>query len=112
MQDQTSDRSKIVGLGHTRRMAKPWEDIAARLREARLALGYENQAEFARKARLSPKRYGNWESGDYRISLNGALALRDTYGLSLDFIYAGNLIALPSNVVSALRSRPRDKNSR
>lgn len=64
------------------------------------------QAEFAEAAGLNPKQYGNWESGNYRISIDGALALRKRYGLSLDFIYEGIEDQLPISVRKALSDRP------
>lgn len=114
MQDQTFIGSKIVGLSHTGPMAKPWQDIADRLIAARRALGYGDkmQAEYARNAGLKPKRYSNWESGSYRISIDGALALRERYGLSLDFIFCGSVAMLPNKVASALRDNPLDSHSR
>ena len=42
--------------------------------------------------------YVSFETGNARISLNAALALRDTYGLSLDLLYCGDLDGLSSDV--------------
>lgn len=92
-------------------MARPYDDIAERLREAREALGL-SQAEFARRARIGKNTMNNWESGDYRVSLNGALKLRETYGLPLDFIYCGNVDMLPNKIASAFRDKPRDSHSK
>ena len=92
-------------------MTKPYQDIAIRLLEVREALGL-SQADFARGAKIGIPTMANWESGVYRVSLNGALKLRETYGLPLDFIFCGNVDMLPSKIASALRSSPRESHSK
>lgn len=88
--------------------ARPWAPIAARLRAIREI--YEmNQRTFANGAGLNHKQYANWESGNYRISVDGARALRSKYGPTLDFIYDGIEDALPMNIRKALSERPRLK---
>ena len=47
-----------------------------------------------------------WEAGTHRMSLDGALALRSKYGLSLDFMYEGIDDALPMTLRAAWRGRP------
>lgn len=86
---------------------KPFGDIAERLRWHRDLMGM-TQEDYA--ARINSKRaaINNWESGDYRLSLNGALALRRAFGLSLDFMYEGIDDALPMTLRNAWRERPRD----
>ncbi|MCG7574876.1 helix-turn-helix domain-containing protein [Phaeobacter sp. CNT1-3] len=84
---------------------KPFSDIAARLKWHRALEGL-NQADYASKAGLKRAQLNNWESGDYRLSLDGALALRDTYGLSLDFLYVGIADALPMTLRKAWIDRP------
>lgn len=92
-------------------MTATYSDIADRLVEVRKILGL-SQAEFARNAKIGVTTMNNWEGGDYRVSLNGALKLRETYGLPLDFIYCGSVAMLPNRIASALRSRPRDSHSK
>ena len=72
---------------------KPFEDIASRIRWHRDLLGM-TQADYASRAGLKRAQLNNWESGDYQVGLSGARALRSTYGLSLDFIYEGDVSAL------------------
>ncbi len=85
--------------------------MSRRLRETRAALGEANAAEFARKAGLSTNAYSNYENG-YRIGLDAAVALCETYHLSLDWIYFGEpsaLLSMPSGVADKIRahlSRP------
>ena len=87
---------------------KPFADIAERIRWHRALMGM-TQDEYA--ARIGQKRaaLNNWEGGAYRLSLDGALALRKTYGLSLDFMYEGNDDALPMTLRNAWRDRPSVK---
>ena len=84
---------------------KPYEDIAWRIRWHRQLLELD-QASYAQRAGLKRAQLSNWESGDYRLSLDGALALRETYGLSLDFMYAGIDDALPMTLRNAWRDKP------
>lgn len=84
---------------------KPFGDIAERLRWHRSLLE-KDQAEYAEQAGLKRSQLSNWESGNSRISIDGARALRQTYGLSLDFIYEGIADALPMTLRSAWIDRP------
>ena len=76
-------------------------EIALRLRAVRAIFGY-NQRDFALGANVEPKSYSQWESGKFRISINGAIRLRERYGLSLDFIYCGSLVSLPHGLANKL----------
>lgn len=84
---------------------QPYADIAERLLWHRELMGL-NQADYA--ARISTKRstYSLWEVGSHRLSLNGALALRERWGLSLDFMYEGIDAALPMTLRNAWLERP------
>ena len=84
---------------------KPFGDIAHRLRWHRGITGLD-QNEYAKKAGLKRAQLSNWEAGNSRLSLDGALALRRTYGLSLDFMYEGNADALAMSLRSAWMDRP------
>lgn len=86
-------------------MEKPYSDQAARLLWHRNLLGL-NQAEYAAKAGLKRAAIGNYESGDFQIGLAAARALRGTYGLSLDFLYEGDVDALPMTLRKALLDSP------
>jgi transcriptional regulator with XRE-family HTH domain len=83
---------------------KPFCDIAERIRWHRALEGLD-QKDYAEKAGLKRAQLSNWESGDYRLSLDGARALRKTYGLSLDFMYEGIDGALPMTLRAAWRDR-------
>jgi transcriptional regulator with XRE-family HTH domain len=90
---------------------KPFGAIAYRLKWHR-ALEGTTQTEYAKKAGLKRAQLNNWESGDFRMSIDGALALRVTYGLSLDFMYEGIDDALPMTLRQAWRERPRVNDSK
>lgn len=83
----------------------PFGDIAERIRWHR-RLEQLDQLEYAVRAGLTRTQLSNWETGKSRISIDGALALRRTYGLSLDFIYEGIADALPMTLRVAWRDRP------
>lgn len=91
--------------------ARPFPDVAERLLWHRELLGL-TQEEYAAKLGMKRARYGLWEAGTHRLSLDGALALRRTYGLSLDFMYEGIDDALPMTLRNAWRDRPAVKASR
>ena len=75
----------------------PFWDIAERIRWHRNLEGLR-QLDYAKKANLKRSQLSNWESGQQQISVDGARALRRTYGLSLDFIFEGIDDALPITV--------------
>lgn len=83
---------------------KPYSDIAERIRWHRALEGL-TQAQYAEKIGQKRAALNNWESGDYRLSLDGAIALRKTFGLSLDFMYEGIDDALPMTLRKAWRDR-------
>lgn len=86
-------------------MDKPFSDIADRIRWHRDLLGL-TQKEYAAKAGLNRAQLNNWESGDFQVGLAGARALRKTYGLSLDFIYEGDVQTLDMTLRKALLDKP------
>lgn len=84
---------------------KPFADIAERLRWHRTILGL-SQEDYAGKIGFKRSIYSLWEAGSHRLSLDGALALRSKWGLSLDFMYEGIDDALPMTLRQAWRERP------
>lgn len=92
-------RANVI-MPHMDLSQKPFGDIAERLRWHRDLLGL-TQKEYAERIGQKRPALNNWESGDYRLSLDGALALRETYGLSLDFMYSGNADTLPMTLRNA-----------
>lgn len=93
------------------RSQKPFADIAARLEWHRTLTGL-SQADYAAKIGTKRSTYSLWEAGGHRLSLDGALALRNKWGLSLDFMYEGIDDALPMTLRNAWRERPEVSASR
>ncbi|WP_068001494.1 helix-turn-helix transcriptional regulator [Pseudovibrio axinellae] len=85
----------------------PFAEIAIRLRAVETYVGM-SQKEFSESAGVQQKSMSQWQSGDFRISIQGALKLRERYGISLDFIYCGNIDALPTKMANELSSILRD----
>ena len=79
----SSDPTSIVEIGH-------------RLELTRRALGL-TQVMIGRLmgATSNGQAWGNYESGKRRISIDHALALTRTLGISLDWIYQGQMANLP-----------------
>lgn len=90
---------------------KPFSDIAARIKWHRSLEGL-SQEDYAHAAGVKRSQLSNWESGAQRVSIDGAILLRKTYGLSLDFIYEGISDTLPMSLRVALRDNPLDRNSK
>jgi len=84
---------------------KPFSDISQRLKWHRNLEGL-TQAEYAERIGIKRSAYSLWEAGSHRLSLDGALALRRKYGLSLDFMYEGIDDALPMTLRRAWQDRP------
>lgn len=89
----------------------PFQAIADRIRWHRSLEGL-SQTDYATRAGVKRSQLSNWETGQQRVSIDGALALRRKYGLSLDFIYEGIDDALPMTLRQAWRESPRVKASR
>ena len=78
------------------------EEIGKRLKRLRKALG-KTQAEMAELVGISKRAWGLIEKGARRINVGAALRLCDLYGLSLDWIYRGNIAQLPLNLIEKMR---------
>ena len=76
--------------------------IGERLERIRTSLSTLNQVDWASKHGFSTTQWNNWEVGARRISLDAAMRLCDTYGLTLDFIYRGRREALSAALRDAL----------
>lgn len=84
----------------------PWADIGDRLRWHRTKMTGLSQREYAKRAKINPTQYANWETGLAHPSMGGALKLLRTFGLSIDFIVEGNTSALPASLYSAWVESP------
>ena len=77
------------------------EAVAARLKKVREILGL-NKKDFAERAGISEQVYGPYENARRELSLQSAKKLRKAYGLSLEFIYFGNIDDLPTRISKEL----------
>lgn len=77
------------------------EAVAARLKRIREILGMTKK-DFAERAGLGEQVYGPFENGRRELSLGAAKKLRRTYGLSLEFMYFGNIADLPHRIAKEL----------
>lgn len=85
---------------------RPYADIAERLKWHREQIVGLKQEDYAATIGIKRPAYSLWEAGTQRLSLDGALALRSKYGLSMDFMYEGIDDALPMTLRNAWRERP------
>lgn len=81
----------------------PHAAIGARLGAFRLALGHKKLGEYAEAAGIAGNTYSQNESGVKRIDVEPATKLKHRYGITLDWIYAGDPDALPYAVVAAMQ---------
>jgi transcriptional regulator with XRE-family HTH domain len=70
------------------------EQIAARLRHTRQALGV-NQRQFAKRTNLRPNRYNQYESGVRALTIDAAQKICNEYGITLDWLFRGDRSMLP-----------------
>lgn len=82
--------------------------IARRLKFTRLALGL-SQAELCSQAGIARNTYNQWERGLGRPELDKGIALCETFGLTLDWIYRGIIGGLPHGVAVSIRQAERDE---
>ena len=79
------------------------KDVARRLKASRAALGIEDQQVFGQSAQLEQSLYNRFETGKRLLTLQAALKLCDTYGLTLDWIYRGDPSGLPYQLANKIR---------
>jgi len=82
-------------------MSDDSKDVGERLRRVREILKLDKQT-FAMRAGITPQTYGPFENGTRALSLESAKKLRETYGLSLEFLYFGKIDDLPHRIASEL----------
>jgi len=75
--------------------------IGARLRAFRDRLGL-TQHTFARRAGLTQQALAQYESGKRKPAVDIATAFCDTYGLTLDYIYRGDVRGLSQERLRAV----------
>jgi len=83
--------------------------IGERLQLTRQAFGM-TQTDFSDAAGISQHAYNQYERGHRRPNLDAAIALRDHYQLTLDWIYCGDPSGLPyklADLIKQLRANRR-----
>ena len=78
--------------------------IGRRLIATREAVGM-SQAELCRLADIKPNAYNQWERGHGRPSLEQAVRLVRALGITLDWIYLGNLAGVRHGLASQINER-------
>ncbi|WP_085849227.1 helix-turn-helix domain-containing protein [Pacificibacter marinus] len=79
-----------------------YSEIGRRLAAIRQAESQMSQKEWAEKHSFGVTQYNNWEKGVRRIAVDEAERLCNLYGLSLDFIYRGNISGVSDKIKNLL----------
>lgn len=82
--------------------APQFEDIGRRLQAIRCAESRLSQRDWAEQHGFGASQWNNWEKGIRRITVDEADRLCALYGLTLDFIYRGNLSGISENIKNRL----------
>jgi transcriptional regulator with XRE-family HTH domain len=75
-----------------------------RLRRIRESLGL-SQPEMAELCGTSKTTYNGWETGANRIGLSNAISIKQKLGVSLDYLYFGEVPIKPASAIKAGASR-------
>ncbi len=86
---------------------RPYAEIGERVRLAIKFLGM-GQGEFADHIGHARPPVSRWVNGVDRISLKGALAIRQETGFTMDWLYFGDEATLPHRLVMWLRENSDD----
>lgn len=78
------------------------DDLGERLRLTREALSL-TQVALCRRTGISTQAWNNYERGAKRISVDNAIKLRQRLGIPLDWIYCGDMRAVPLEVATKLQ---------
>lgn len=60
------------------------------------------QAEFGDLVGHSKAKVSQWENGAYRVPFEAAAILRRRYGITLDFIYIGEMSGMMPDIIKSL----------
>lgn len=93
MQDRDSDGMSKAAIGR-------------RLQLSRAALGV-SQSEFADRCEIARNTYNQYEKGVNKPPVEAALKMRELYGLTLDWIYAGDPSTLRHDLADKIRDLRR-----
>ena len=76
-----------------------------RLKAARLVLGVDRQDVMAHVLGVQPSAYNNWEKGLRLPDVAAMVRLLNQSGVSLDWIFAGELRSMPFDLASRLQGQ-------
>ena len=76
-------------------------EVGRRLKSLRKAFGMK-QAALCRLTGISPQAWNNAETGDNLLTVPNAVEVCRVTGVTMDWIYRGQITALPSNLLAAL----------
>ena len=76
-----------------------------RLKAARLVLGVERQDVMANVLGVQPSAYNNWEKGHRLPDVAAMVRLLGRSGVSLDWIFAGELRSMPFDLAEKLQEQ-------
>lgn len=77
--------------------------IAARLRATREAFGLADH-EFSRRAGIEKVTYRQYELAKHQPHLEQSMQICDVYGVTLNWIYRGDISGLPFHIANILAS--------
>ena len=80
------------------------EKSGERLRASREALKL-TATQLAARLGVSRSRLSNWESGTSKVDIEYALILKTVYGLSLDWIFGGDLSTVKSDLAADIHAK-------
>lgn len=83
--------------------------VGDRLRISRVALG-KSQAELARAVGITPQRWNNYEMGRRPLDIDIAMAICGRTLLTLDWLYRGEMGALPFDIAQRIQPHWRPEN--
>lgn len=82
--------------------------VGLRLRAARLALDFTDQASFANTLGVAETRLGNWERGERLADVLTMARLFDRHGVTLEWIYNGSLRGMDRKLQDRLERHAAD----
>ena len=74
------------------------KSIGRRLTAFRLAKKFNTQAAMAKAIGAEHRQYHVWEKGRGKIPVAYAVRMKEIFGITLDYIYAGDLNGMPSSI--------------
>jgi transcriptional regulator with XRE-family HTH domain len=80
------------------------ESSAKRLEIVRKALRLGKRYELAAKLGIKKAGYSNWVSRDSTIPIERAIELKRLTGVTLDYLYVGDMACLPRQVAEAIEA--------